>query len=192
MSAPDTLKEIVQKKKERIAFAKQTLPEEELKARLSGAGAAPAQPFIPAIQKPRTISLIAEVKKASPSAGVLRQDFDPVQIARVYEEAGVQAISVITEEDFFQGSLGSLSDIRAAVSVPLLRKDFILEPYQVYESRLYGADAILLIADALTKETLSELMEIAASLGMASLVEVDDATAAQEGAQPENAAHRDQ
>jgi indole-3-glycerol phosphate synthase len=170
MSKKNVLKEIVQKKKERIAQAKLSLPEEELKARVQGMPA--ARPFIEAISKPRTISLVAEIKKASPSAGVIRQDFNHTDIARVYEEVGVQAISVLTEEDYFLGSPAFINEVKAVTTVPILRKDFILEVYQVFESRFYGADAILLIADLLSKDAITEMSEAAAGLGMDCLVEV--------------------
>ncbi|HTY45349.1 MAG TPA: indole-3-glycerol phosphate synthase TrpC [Patescibacteria group bacterium] len=170
MSAPNALKEIVQKKKERIAQAKLALPQEELKARVEGMPA--TRPFLEAISKPRTISLIAEIKKASPSGGVIRQDFDHTDIARAYEEAQVQAISVLTEEDHFLGSAAFINDVKAVTTVPVLRKDFILENYQVLESRFYGADAILLIADLLSKDAIAEMSETAAGLGMDCLVEV--------------------
>ncbi|MEI6631745.1 MAG: indole-3-glycerol phosphate synthase TrpC [bacterium] len=166
----DFLKEIVSKKKERIAFAKGQLPEEDLKSRVQGLGQ--ARPFIEAINKPRTISLIAEIKKSSPSKGVIRENFNLQQIAGIYKEVGVQAVSVLTEEDYFSGSLSSINEVKSLVEAPILRKDFILEPYQVYESRFFGADAILLIADLLTKDTISELAQLADSLGMDSLVEV--------------------
>ncbi|MBP7216689.1 MAG: indole-3-glycerol phosphate synthase TrpC [Candidatus Omnitrophica bacterium] len=169
MAKVDTLKEIVNRKKERIALAKQQLPEEDLKARLKDCP--PTRPFIEAIHKPRTISLIAEIKKASPSRGVIREDFNIQQIAQDYQAVGVQAISVLTEEDYFQGSLEYLKEVRNFVSVPLLRKDFIIEPYQVFESRYYGADAILLIADLLTREKIIELMSLAETMGLACLVE---------------------
>jgi indole-3-glycerol phosphate synthase len=170
MSARDMLKEIVQKKRERILLAKQGISEEDLKVKVQGLG--PTRPFMAAIQKPRTISLIAEIKKASPSRGVIRQDFNHLEIAKIYEDLGVQAISVLTEEDFFQGNIFYLKELKNLVSVPLLRKDFILEAYQVYESRFWGADAILLIADLLSKDKLEELMGIAAGLGLECLVEV--------------------
>jgi len=170
MTKKDALKEILAKKSERIAAARQALPEEELKARVAGLG--PTLPFAEAINKPRTISLIAEIKRSSPSRGVIRADFNLQQIASIYKEAEVQAVSVLTEEDFFLGSLQNLQEAKGIVDVPVLRKDFILEPYQVYESRLFGADAILLIADFLTRERLTELMGLAESLGMDSLVEV--------------------
>jgi indole-3-glycerol phosphate synthase len=165
----DKLKEIVLKKKERIASAKQLLPEEELKSKISGLS--PTRPFLEAINKPRQISLIAEIKKQSPSQGIICENFNPVQIAGIYKDAGAQAISVLTEEDFFAGSPACISEIKSSVDLPVLRKDFILEPYQVYESRLLGADAILLIADLLSKDILSELISLSDSLGMDCLVE---------------------
>ncbi|MFA4889222.1 MAG: indole-3-glycerol phosphate synthase TrpC [Candidatus Omnitrophota bacterium] len=166
----DALKEIIAKKKERIALSKQSLSEEELKSKMQGLP--PTRAFIPAISKPRVISLIAEIKKASPSRGVIRENFSAQEIAKIYQEAGVQAISVLTEEDYFQGSLSYINEVKNVTTVPVLRKDFILEAYQVYEARYFGADAILLIADLLTREKITELMGIADSLGMASLVEV--------------------
>ena len=172
MAKIDTLKEIIKKKQERIVLAKQQLPEEELKSKMQGLP--PARPFLEALRKPRTISLIAEIKKASPSRGVIREDFNVSHIAQDYKEVGVQAISVLTEEDYFQGALQNLQEVKNIVEVPVLRKDFIIEAYQVYESRYWGADAILLIADILTREKIIELMTIAQGLGMACLVEVHD------------------
>ncbi len=168
----DILKEIVAKKKEKILLAKTSLPLEELKAKC--AGLTPTRPFIKAITKPREICLIAEIKKASPSRGVICDDFNPQQIASIYQEAGVQAVSVLTEEDYFQGNLAYINEVKNVFTAPVLRKDFILEEYQVYESRYFGADAILLIADLLTQEILLSLIELATSLGMDSLVEVHD------------------
>jgi indole-3-glycerol phosphate synthase len=125
------------------------------------------------IRKPRSeIALIAEVKKASPSKGLIRPDFDPVAIARRYEEAGASAISVLTDEKYFQGKLEYLSAIREAVDLPLLRKDFIIDRIQVYESRAAGADAILLIVAALSPADLRMLLELVRKLGMDALVEV--------------------
>jgi len=172
MAKIDTLKEIVAKKKERIVLAKQQLPEEELKSRVIGME--PARAFAQAINKPRQMCLIAEVKKASPSKGVIRENFVPVEIAKIYEEAGVQAVSVLTEEDFFGGSLNFLAEVKSAVKLPVLRKDFIIEPYQVYESRVNGADAILLIEDLLSREKLIELIGVAKNVGLECLVEVHD------------------
>ena len=172
MKNTDVLKEIISKKKERIILAKQELPEELIKVRLNELR--PCRPFLEAINKAREISLIAEIKKQSPSQGLIAENFHPQEIAKVYQQAGVQAISVLTEGDFFAGSLSYINEVKNAVDLPVLRKDFILEPYQVYESRFYGADAILLIADLLTRETLSELIGLADSLGMDYLVEVHD------------------
>ncbi len=172
MAKTDRLKEIVAKKKERIALAKQQLSEEDLKAKLTGLAA--TRPFKEAISKPRQISLIAEIKQSSPSKGMIRQDFNLGQIAQAYQEAGAQAVSVLTEEDFFAGKAAYLNEVKNIFKGPVLRKDFILESYQVYESRYLGADAILLIADLLTKEKLVELMQIADSLGLDYLVEVHD------------------
>ncbi|MDD5566417.1 MAG: indole-3-glycerol phosphate synthase TrpC [Candidatus Omnitrophica bacterium] len=173
MKRADALKDIIVKKNERIALAKQQISQETLRSKILTLG--PTLPFLEAISKPHTFSLIAEIKKASPSGGVICQDFNPVQIARYYREAGAAAISVLTEEDFFQGSVSYLSDVRGAVSdIPLLRKDFIFEPYQIYESRAFGADAVLLIADLLSKEKIQELVILAQGLGLECLVEVHE------------------
>jgi indole-3-glycerol phosphate synthase len=117
------------------------------------------------------VRVIAEVKKASPSKGVIRADFDPVAIARAYVEGGAAALSVLTDRDYFQGDLAYLDAVRAAVDVPLLRKDFTIDPYHVYEARRHGADAILLIAAVLDDGELNSLADLAASLGLAALVE---------------------
>lgn len=121
------------------------------------------------------VQVIAEVKKASPSAGVIRADFDPVHIARIYEAHGAAAISVLTDEPFFQGSVAYLAAVRQAVNVPLLRKDFVLDPYQVMEARVAGADAVLLIAEILEGSTLPNLLREIHTLGMEALVELYDA-----------------
>jgi len=170
MKKPDTLKEIVLKKKERILLAKQNLTEDALKAQINNL--APPRPFIEAINKPRSISLIAEIKRQSPSSGIIRQDFNHQEIAKIYQDSGAGAISVLTEEDYFGGNLSYINEIKSLINLPILRKDFILEAYQVYESRAFGADAILLIADLLAKEKLSELLQLADSLGLDCLVEV--------------------
>jgi len=172
MKKADALKEIIAKKKEKILLAKQQFSEEDLKAKVQDIP--PTRHFIEAISKPKQILLIAEIKKQSPSLGIIRQDFNLREIARIYQECGVQAISVLTEEDYFGGNISYINKVKGQVSCPILRKDFILEPYQVYESRFYGADAILLIADLLSKEKLSELMQIAQGAGLACLVEIHD------------------
>ncbi len=172
MAKTDILKEIVAKKKEKLIAAMQQLSEEGLKSALAGLPA--TRPFKEVIAKPRQISLIAEIKQASPLKGVIRQEFDLQDIARNYQEAGVQAVSVLTEEDFFGGKASYINEVKSIFSGPVLRKDFILEAYQVYESRYLGADAILLIADLLTKDKLVEFMAIADSLAMDYIVEVHD------------------
>ncbi len=170
MKKTDILKEIIQRKKEKILLAKQQISEEDLKTKINGL--APTRHFIEAINKPRQISLIAEIKKASPSKGIIREDFNLQEIAGIYQGSGVQAVSVLTEEDYFIGNISYINEVRNLLDMPVLRKDFILEPYQVYESRFFGADAILLIADLLSQDRISELTAIASGLGMASLVEV--------------------
>ena len=172
MAKVDILKQILAKKKERIILAKQQLSQDDLMAKLADLPA--TRGFKEAINKPKQITLIAEIKQASPSKGIIRQNFNLEEIARNYQEAGVQAVSVLTEEDFFSGSLTYLNQVKNVFSGPILRKDFIFEEYQVYESRYFGADAILLIADLLTKDTLLRLMQIADNLGLDYLVEVHD------------------
>ena len=134
----------------------------------------PPRDFYKAIDPRGRLRIIAEIKKASPSKGVLREDFDPVKIALGYAKSGASALSVLTDEKFFMGILEYLSAVREAVDVPLLRKDFIIDPYQVYESRLYGADALLLIVSALGQDVLMELLDLTHSLGMNAVVEVHD------------------
>ncbi len=145
-----------------------------IKARASRHLAPPVRDFVGALRASKTgrIGLIAEVKKASPSAGVIREDFDPVRIARAYEANGADCLSVLTDERFFQGHDDYLGMIRTAVSLPLLRKDFIVSEWQIYEARALGADAILLIVAALTPAQVAEYQALTHSLGMAALVEV--------------------
>jgi indole-3-glycerol phosphate synthase len=122
----------------------------------------------------RVTGLIAEVKKASPSKGLIREDFNPVELAKSYEAAGADCISVLTDEQYFQGSNTYLSDIRQQVKVPILRKDFTIDFRQIYEARLIGADAILLIAAILTTEQMREYLQLSRTLGLDALVEVHD------------------
>ena len=142
----------------------------ELKSKLTDVP--PTQDFLSAITNPNSINLIAEVKKKSPSKGIIRTDFDPVQIANTYQENGAAAVSVLTDKHFFDGNLSYLSSIREAVNLPLLRKDFTVHPYHIFQARVAGADAVLLIVAVLTPEQLKEYIQIAASLSLASLVEV--------------------
>lgn len=165
----DFLKDVVKKKKERLAAAMNVLPEEQLKDTMPKLP--PVRPFISAIRKPKTITLIAEIKKQSPSAGMIRQDYSCSGLAGAYQDAGVSAISVITEEDFFGAGPSCLLEARQASDLPLLRKDFVIDPYQVYEARALGADALLLIAELLSRDSLAEMLKIADSLGMQCLVE---------------------
>jgi len=132
--------------------------------------------FLAALRKPRhgDIALIAEVKKASPSAGVICRDFDPVRIAKAYEAAGASCLSVLTDEKFFQGTLDHLRQIRAAVKLPLLRKDFTIDERQILEAIEWGADAILLIVAILSDEQLKKFHSLAVEAGLAALVEVHD------------------
>jgi len=133
--------------------------------------------FYKAVTKanPRGLNVIAEVKKASPSAGLIRPDFDPVEIALTYEKCGADAISVLTDEKYFQGRLEYLTKVKEAVGIPVLRKDFIVDIYQIYEARAAGADAILLIADALKGGELMDLIIAASELTLTVLLEVHDA-----------------
>jgi indole-3-glycerol phosphate synthase len=164
------LDDIVADKIPEIEKRKRGLPLEELEKQIQEQS--PSLDFASAL-KGDSIKLIAEVKKASPSKGVIREDFSPIDIARTYAQNGAAAISVLTDEKYFMGSLDYLRNIRKALDtpVPLLRKDFILDKYQVYEARAAGADAILLIVAILKPRKLSELLELSHQLGMQSLVE---------------------
>jgi indole-3-glycerol phosphate synthase len=156
-----------------VAQSKRALPLKALQAQV--ADRRPPLDFAAALKR-ETVALIAEVKKASPSKGVLIEDFDPVSIAKIYAENGAAAISVLTDERFFHGSLDYLRQIRAAVDVPLLRKEFIIDAYQVYEARAAGADAVLLIVAALSRSQLEELYVSIQSLAMTALVEIHNET----------------
>lgn len=127
-----------------------------------------------ALRNPGRVSLVAEIKRASPSGGVLREDFDPVRTAGIYGENGADAISVLTDSRFFGGSADHLSCVRQMTSLPVLRKDFLLDPIQVYQSRLMGSDAVLLICAVLAPKDLAVMMKAAGDLGMEALVEVHD------------------
>lgn len=166
------LDKIVAAKRLEIAAARQARPEASLRASLPAAP--PPRDFFAALATAGPIKLIAEVKKASPSKGIIRADFDPVNIARTYEAHGASCLSVLTDEQFFQGSLDNLRRVRAAVQIPVLRKDFILDSYQLLEARCAGADAVLLIAECLDDCHLRKLHNEAIDLGMTPLVEFYD------------------
>jgi indole-3-glycerol phosphate synthase len=163
------LDDIVANKIKEITVSKRRVPLREIKQRAEKQS--PPLDFYACIVSPG-LKLIAEVKKASPSKGIIREDFNPVEIARTYDDSGASAISVLTDEKSFQGKLEYLREIKHVVKIPVLRKDFILEPYQVYESRASGADAILLIVAILTPEKLTQFLNLSHSLGMDCLVEV--------------------
>ena len=160
-----------------VAQRRASLPLETLEQRL--AAAPPVRDFAAALRQPGRVALIAEIKKASPSRGVLIEDFDPLRLAEIYMNNGASALSILTDEPFFQGSLAYLQAVReaqqpAAWAVPLLRKDFLIDPYQVVEARVAGADAVLLIVAALDDPTLRTLLARTRALGMHALVEVHD------------------
>jgi indole-3-glycerol phosphate synthase len=167
------LDRIVIAKRREIADARERVTAAELERRLSDVP--PVRDFRAALEATGDVRIIAEVKKASPSAGLLRADFDPVAIARTYEQHGAACISVLTDGPFFQGNLTHLAAARTAVRLPLLRKDFILDHYQLLEARCAGADAVLLIAEVLNDAALPRLLREAGELGLQALVELYDA-----------------
>ncbi len=166
------LEKIVAAKRQEVARAKANCPEPELRRRLTDAP--PLRDFLATLSTPGPIRLIAEVKKASPSKGVIRADFHPAQIAQTYQQHGAACLSVLTDGPYFQGSLEDLCQVRAAVDLPVLRKDFVIDPYQVVEARAAGADAVLLIAECLDDDALGLLYASILSLGMTPLVELYD------------------
>jgi indole-3-glycerol phosphate synthase len=168
------LDKIVAEKRREVAEARQHTPETALRSQAKRR--ADFREFKAALRKPEGIALIAEVKKASPSAGVICEDFDPVSIAKQYEQAGSSACSVLTDEKFFQGHLSFLSKIRGATKLPLLRKDFIIDEYQIYETSVAGADAILLIVAILDLARLKDCLAAAKRCRLAALVEIHDET----------------
>jgi len=175
MTAPTVLKKIIARKFEEVADRSGSRPLEDVKAALADAssprGFAAAMQAKVAQQQP---AVIAEVKKASPSKGVIREYFEPAAIAKSYEAGGATCLSVLTDVDFFQGADAYLAEARSACSLPVLRKDFTVDPYQVYEARALGADCILLIAAALEQSIMVDLHDLALGLGLDVLVEVHD------------------
>jgi indole-3-glycerol phosphate synthase len=182
-SMPDGVREaggvldrIVRAKAERLGHAKLIAPAEQVAEQSSRAASARrAGTFAEALARPGAVNVIAEVKHRSPSKGVIREDFDPVGIARSYRDAGAAALSVLCEEDFFGGSLDHLKAIRGRVDLPLLRKDFIFDEYQIHESAAAGADALLLIVAMLEDELLARLVDLTRGLKLDALVEVHSA-----------------
>jgi indole-3-glycerol phosphate synthase len=168
------LTRIVEAKQKRLQAAKMRVPEPIAKRMAETAKPAPS--FRDALEQQARVRIIAEVKKASPSKGVLKADLDAATQARIYRDAGACAISVVTEEDFFQGNLGWVGAIRDASNLPVLRKDFVSEPFQVYETRAAGASAILFIVAMLHADRLKELITIARNVHLDALVEVHDET----------------
>lgn len=167
------LEEIVWEKDREIDVARQKVPLEKLRSQIQDLP--PTRDFIAALRSStRKPAVIAEVKKASPSKGVIREDFDPVAIARAYASGGASCLSVLTDKTFFQGGFEVLVDVRQAVDLPLLCKEFILSPYQLYQARAAGADAVLLIAAILTDQDLNYLRKAAKALSLDVLVEVHD------------------
>lgn len=176
MAQPDILQKILRRKVEEVIERTAQLSLAELQRRVEAV--APARGFVRAMEErigQGRAAVIAEVKKASPSKGLLREDFQPAEIARSYENGGAACLSVLTDADFFQGSEEYLKQVRSACQLPVLRKDFIIDPYQVYEARVIGADCILLIVAALGDVMLLELSQLASRLGMDVLVEVHNA-----------------
>lgn len=172
---PDILRRILERKAEEIAERNKQRPLAEIVERLDSAS--PVRGFIASIESRldrREAAVIAEIKKASPSRGILRDPFEPTVIARAYEQAGAACLSVLTDRDFFQGHDDYLRATRAAVGLPVLRKDFMIDPYQICEAREMGADCILLIVAALGDGQLSELFGLSREFGMDALIEVHD------------------
>lgn len=164
------LSKIIEQKRLEVAEAKAKVPPQEVKTRAEGAYI--KSTFKRNVSRKGHINLIAEIKKRSPSKGVIRPDFDPLQIALTYQASGASAISVLTDERFFDGKPEYLRTVKERVTIPVLRKDFIIDEYQVYEAAAWGADAILLIAHILTQEELNRFYSLAKDLGMDVLVEV--------------------
>ncbi|WP_373095626.1 indole-3-glycerol phosphate synthase TrpC [Zhongshania sp.] len=176
LNTPTILKKIIDRKREEVAERSATVPLSMLKEQIKTASL--PRGFVRAMEAKLAAgqsAVIAEIKKASPSKGVIREDFHPAEIAASYESGGAACLSVLTDADFFQGSEAYLQQARAACTLPVIRKDFIVDPYQVYEARAIGADCILLIAAALTDADMASLNALATELGLDVLIEVHNA-----------------
>ncbi len=172
MSTPNILRKIIVQKARELAAAKEKISAQELRAQISRASS--PRSLRSALQRDG-LAVIAEIKKASPSAGVIRENFDPSEIAKSYVKAGADAISMLTDEQFFQGSLTYIPQVRPFTPIPILRKDFIIDAYQLLEARAAGADAVLLIVAALEQAQLRDLLRQTRDLGMDALVETHTA-----------------
>jgi indole-3-glycerol phosphate synthase len=170
------LETIVKNKRAELVHLKREQPLDRLKERITEFP--PLRDFKGALMTPptagetTTIRIIAEVKKASPSKGIIREDFNPVELACTFEKNGAVALSVLTDKKYFQGNFDYLASIKRATAIPLLDKDFIIDPYQIYQARMYGADAVLLIAAILSDDLLADYLELTEHLGLSALVEV--------------------
>ncbi|GMV98221.1 MAG: indole-3-glycerol phosphate synthase 2 [Phycisphaerae bacterium] len=173
----NVLERIIETKRREVERARAVRPIAELRAAV--ADLPPARDFygVIAADPPRGVHLIAEIKKRSPSAGLIRADFDPVAVARAYHAAGAAALSVLTDQTYFEGRLEYIEQVKSAVPLPVLRKDFMIDPYQLYESRVAGADAVLLIGEVLAPPVLKDMLGLACELGMTSLIEVHEEAA---------------
>jgi indole-3-glycerol phosphate synthase len=172
---PDILKKIIARKHEEIAERSAKVSIDDLKQQIESAS--PVRPFVGSMEEKIAsgrAAVISEIKKASPSKGVLREDFNPAEIAKSYAANGAACLSVLTDRDYFQGHEDYLVQAREACDLPVIRKDFIIDPYQVYEARAIGADCILLIVSVLDDQQMGSLMDLVHELGMDALVEVHD------------------
>ncbi len=168
------LDNIVETKRREVEQARLRCPLEQVKA--AAGRMPPPRDFFGALAVPATrgVHLIAEVKKKSPSAGLIRPDFEPVALAKIYAQSGASTLSVLTDESYFDGRLEYIEQVKQAVALPVLRKDFMIDPYQIYEARAAGADAILLIGEVLDPSLLRDMRDLAGELGMSSLIEVHE------------------
>ena len=171
---PNILDQIVETKRQELAQRKRQHPIHDLQS--AAGNVEPPRDMLAALSQPpqHTVHFITEIKKKSPSAGLIRPDFDPAAIARIYHTHGASAISVLTDEPYFDGRLEYIEQVKQQAPLPVLRKDFMIEPYQIYEARAAGADAILLIGEVLEPAQLADMLDLACELGMTSLIEVHE------------------